>query len=123
MNIKDQTWWSSCKARTTEAAQNLADGSSKGLWSMEANGQAKHVFSNMPTCFLSAQVHRTCGTKFDELKLFIKSFSFKTCASFPSPLILCFGNLFKLSIFSDSVSGPKESSIGLQTLQKIKTNK
>lgn len=107
-NSRFQTLCKSCKAITTEAAQNCAHGSSSGVWSIEANGHARHVFSRIPAWFWSARVHRTWGTQAEGAILFIRFFSFKTCASFPSLLIFCFENLFKLIKFSDSQSDPKE---------------
>lgn len=75
------TWWSSSRATITEAAKNFADVSFSGVWSIEASEQQRQQFSNIPRYDWSAQVDRTSGTQVDLLKLFIRSFSSKTCIS------------------------------------------
>lgn len=47
---RNWTLWRSSKAATREAAQNWVDGSSRGVRSIEANGQARQVFSSKPAC-------------------------------------------------------------------------
>jgi len=90
----------SSKAVTTDAAQKWAADSLKGLVSMEDKGQARRVFSSIPAYTRSAQVHKTCGILVEEPKPLIKSFSFKTCDSFPSLFTFGLENLFKVSKFS-----------------------
>jgi len=67
--------FSTSKAFTMEAAQNLANGSSSGVCSIEAKGQARQVFSSMPVSLLSAKVHKTYGTQAEGHIFFIKFFS------------------------------------------------
>lgn len=100
VNLAKTTLCKSSKAITTDAAQNLADGSSSASRIIEIAEQAIHVSKSMPACVWLAEVHITRGTKVDCLICFIKFFSFRTRASFPSFLIFCFENLFKLSKLS-----------------------
>lgn len=95
-----KTLCKSSKAVTTEAAQNWAADSLKGLESMEDKGQARRVFSSIPAHVRSAKVHKTCGTQAEELIPLIKSLSFKTCDSFPSLFTFDLENFFKVSTFS-----------------------
>jgi len=94
----------------TEAAKKRAEGSSRGEWSIEAKGQVKQLFSNIPKYDWSAQVQRTSGRPADGLKLFIRSLSFMTCASFPSSLIFFLENLFRLLILSETVKFSNQST-------------
>lgn len=99
--VMNLTLCNSSRATTTEAAQKRADVSSSGEWSIEAIGQDIIVFKSMPTWLWSAHVHSTCGTPGDAFTFFINVFSFRTCSSFPSFLIFCFENLFKLNKCSE----------------------
>lgn len=45
---RQQTLCRFSKVVTTQAAKNRADGSLSGVRSMEAKGQARHVFSSIP---------------------------------------------------------------------------
>lgn len=90
----------SSRAMTTDAAQKRVDSSSRGLLSIATTEQARHVSRTMPAWISSAQVHKTWGTEATVFICFNRFFSFNTCASFPSILIFCFENLFKLNSLS-----------------------
>ena len=117
--FRHKTLCKSSKAMTTEAAQNCAADSPKGLESMEDKGQARRVFNSNPAYMRSAEVHKTCGIQAEELIPLIKSFSFKTCASFPSLFTFGLENLFKVS----KLSASKNYSVSKLHFEKKKKKK